>query len=173
MSPAWVVLAGEETDMLRIAKILLVAAVVAWAVVGLWTNLAELGSVTGAVAAVTSMGTVPADDPLRGRATTSELIIFAGGAFILLFKLATAGLCAAGVWRMWSSRSAEAGAFAKAKNLALAGCSVAVLGLFVGWIVIAEEWFETFRSAHDAGELAFRFGGFIGLIALMVATRDE
>ncbi len=46
--------------------------------------------------------------------------------------------------------------------------------LFFGCIVIADERFETYRLAHDAaGELAFCFGGFIGLIALLVATHDD
>ncbi|HUO12810.1 MAG TPA: DUF2165 family protein [Caulobacteraceae bacterium] len=159
--------------MLRIVKILLVVGVLAWAVVGLWDNLAGWRETNAAVMAVTSMKTLPPGGPERWRAIADAPVILAGAVFILLFKLATVGLCAAGAWRMWTRRSADADTFGKAKTLALAGCSIAVLGLFIGWIVIAEEWFETYRSAHDAGELAFRYGGFIGVIALLVATRDE
>jgi hypothetical protein len=41
--------------------------------------------------------------------------------------------------------------------------------------VIGEGWFEMWRSVslQAAGDGAFRYGGFIALIALMVAARDQ
>ncbi len=57
----------------------------------------------------------------------------------------------------------------------LSGCVVAMLGVFLGWIVLGEQWFELWRSPElgAAGDAAFRYGGFIGIIALFVAIRDQ
>ncbi|HRX40567.1 MAG TPA: hypothetical protein P5072_14110, partial [Parvularculaceae bacterium] len=62
------------------------------------------------------------------------------------------------------------------KTLALAGCMVLVFMLFAGWIIIAETWFELWRSdvmRSAALDAAFRCAGFIGLIALIVGSREE
>ena len=48
--------------------------------------------------------------------------------------------------------------------------------LFSGWIVIAETWFELWRSEvmrEAALDAAFRYCGMIGLIALFVGMHDE
>jgi predicted small integral membrane protein len=48
--------------------------------------------------------------------------------------------------------------------------------LFGGFIVVAEGWFELWRSAAMRAEVldaAFRYGGMIALIGLLVATGDE
>tara|TARA_R110001599_G_scaffold115128_3_gene281490 strand:- start:410 stop:643 length:234 start_codon:yes stop_codon:yes gene_type:complete len=77
---------------------------------------------------------------------------------------------------MWRTRAGAAAAFAKAKTLALAGCAVAILMLFSGWIVIADTWFELWRSdvlREAALDSAFRYCGMIGLIALFVGIHDE
>ena len=77
---------------------------------------------------------------------------------------------------MWTARAGDAAAFSKAKTYALAGCAVAIFMLFTGWIVIAETWFELWRSEvlrEAALDAAFRYCGMIGLIALFVGMRDE
>jgi predicted small integral membrane protein len=161
--------------MLRIVKILLVASVAAWAALGALGNLLDWQGTTGVIGAVTSMATF-AGGPERWRATANPVVILGAAALIVLFKLMTLALCAAGAWRMWGARKSEAAAFDSAKALALTGCAVAVLGLFVGWIVIGEQWFEYWRSdamREAAGGSALRYGVFIALIALIVGARDE
>jgi predicted small integral membrane protein len=147
--------------MLRITKILLVLSVALWGVLGALGNVEDWKGTTGAVAAVASMSTFLGGAE-RWQATTNPLIIGAAAACIVLFKIATAGLCLAGASRMWERRKGDAGTFGEAKGLALAGCGVAVLGLFVGWIVLGEGWFEFWRSdalRESAGGGAFRYGG--------------
>ena len=161
--------------MLRLAKILLVASVALWALLGAIGNVVDFNGTTHAVGGVTSMATF-AGGPERWRATANPAVILAGAAFIMAFKLATVVLCSAGAWRMWAQRNSDAQAFRAAKTLALTGCAVAVLGLFLGWIVIGEQWFEYWRSdamREAAGGSAFRYGGFIALIALMVGAKEE
>lgn len=160
--------------MLRITKILLVKSVALWGLLGGIGNIGDWRGTTGAVGAVASMATVAGGE--RWHATTSPLIIGAAAVCIVLFKLIAAGLCIAGAWRMWTHRKDDAQTFGAAKHLALAGCGVAVLGLFLGWIVLADGWFELWRSdamREAAGGSAFRYGGFIALIALMVGSRND
>lgn len=161
--------------MLRLAKIALAMSVALWALLGPWGNIGDLHGTAYAVGGVTSMATF-AGGPERWRATANPAVILAGAAFILAFKLATVVLCSAGAWRMWGQRKSDAAAFGAAKTMALTGCAVAVLGLFLGWIVIGEQWFEFWRSdamREAAGGSAWRYGGFIALIALMIGAREE
>jgi predicted small integral membrane protein len=160
--------------MLRILKIILVLSVAAWGLVGVFGNILDWNGTTEAVGAATSMATFEggADD---WRATSNLAIILAGALFIVSFKSACAILCLAGAWQMWTARAGDAAAFAKAKTLALAGCAVAIFMLFFGWIVIAESWFELWRSEamrEAALDAAFRYCGIIGLIALFVGMHD-
>lgn len=58
----------------------------------------------------------------------------------------------------------------------MTGCAIAVTMLLGGFIVIAETWFELWRSDVMRGPVlgsAFRYAGLITLIALFVATRDD
>lgn len=159
--------------MLRIMKIGLVLSVALWAVLGARGNLIDWKGTVGAVAAVTSMATF-ADGAGRLEATTNPAVILAGAVFIVLFKVITAVLCVAGAWRMAAQRTSDPETFGRAKTWALTGCAVAVFGLFLGWTVIGEGWFEFWRSdaLRPAADGAFRYGGYIALIALMVGARD-
>ena len=110
------------------------------------------------------------------RATSSVPVIWAGALFITLAKTTTGVLCLLGALRMWAARKRDASAFAKSKELALAGCGIGMILLFAGWIVIAESWFELWRSdamRDIALQSAFRYGGMITLIALFVANSDD
>lgn len=160
--------------MLRLTKILLVATVAAWAFLGALGNVTDWNGTIGAVSAATSMSTFD-EVPASGRATSHPAVIWAGALFILSLKLLTGAMCAAGATRMWLARKADAAAFAGAKTLALTGCGVAMFMLFAGWIVIAETWYELWRSAPMLEPVlgsAFRYFGIIGLTALYVGA-DE
>ena len=123
--------------MLRITKILLIAAVAVFLLLGATFNIAGWNGTLGAVAATTTMATIEgrADN---WKATSSPAVIVGGAAFIVVMKILAGLLCAAGVVRMWTTRNHEPAAFSSSKALALAGCGVAMLLLFLGWIVIAE-----------------------------------
>ena len=160
--------------MLRTMKIVLILSVAVSGIVGAFGNINDWAGTKGAVAATTSMATF--EGGASWRATSNPAVILTGAVLIPLFKTIGALLCLAGAWRMWSARAADAAAFAKAKTLALAGCMVLVFMLFAGWIVIAETWFELWRAdvmRSAALESAFRYAGFIGLMALIVGAREE
>jgi len=161
--------------MLRMTKIILAAFVALWALLGAFFNVFHWGDTTGAVAATTSMSTFEggAED---WRATSSPVIIWMGALFITVLKATAGVLCLIGAVKMWSARKGDAPAFVKAKETALSGFAVAMILLFGGWIVIAETWFELWRSdamRDVALQSAFRYGAMITLIALFVETKDD
>lgn len=161
--------------MLRITKIVLVITVALWGLLGAFHNVLDWGGTLGAVGAATSMATFEGGAE-SWQATSSPVVIWLGALFIMLSKLTAGVLCLRGAFGMWAARNQDATSFAEAKLSALAGCSIAVIMLFGGFIVIAEGWFELWRSdsmRHLVLDSAFRYAGLITLIALFVSTRDE
>lgn len=161
--------------MLRTIKVLLVLAVGIWGLIGALGNLLNWNGVVAKVAETTAMSGWKTD-LIGWREVSNPVLVHLGAAMIPAAKLTFGLLCLMGAWRMWRARSAGGIAFEQAKSLALAGCGVALLMLFVGWIVIADTWFEAWRSGgpmQGALGTAFRYAGFAGLIALFVGARDD
>ena len=161
--------------MVRIVKIVLIITVALWGLVGALDNILGWSQSLGAVAAVTSMATVEGGAE-SWQATTNPVIMWLGALFIMLSKLTTGVMCAIGAGRMWQSRGGDVADFRAAKAIALTGCGIAVIMLFGGFLVIAESWFEFWRSEGPirmALSGAFRYAGMIALIAIFVATTDE
>lgn len=161
--------------MLRIAKIYLVLMVSLWALVGAFHNIASWSGTIQAVEAATSMVTFEGGAE-SWQATSNPVIVWGGALFIILSKLAAGILCAIGALRMWQTRASDSVIFIKSKEIALVGCAVAVAMLFGGFIVVAESWFELWKSDAMRGPVldsAFRYGGMIALIALFVTSRDD
>jgi len=162
--------------MLRTMKILLVLAVAAWGFVGVLLNVLNWTENTlPGVAAATSMATFEGGAD-SWQATSNPVVIWLGALFIAGSKLVAGLLCLVGAVQMWNARGADGVTFTTAKELALTGCAVAMFMLFGGFIVVAESWFEMWRSdvLRDASlQSAFRYGGMIALIALFVAMRED
>lgn len=161
--------------ILRVTKVLLILSVALWGLIGVYGNIADWGGTVFAMEATTSMSAFEggSDD---WRATTNPAIILLGSLYIIALKTICALLCFTGAWQMWNARAADTKAFASAKTYALAGCAVAIFMLFSGWIVIAETYFELWRSDiwRDAAlDSAFRYCGMIGVIALIVGARED
>jgi predicted small integral membrane protein len=90
-----------------------------------------------------------------------------------IVKIVLAGTVA--VVRMWSARNASGAEFAAAKNLALAGCGIFAIMLFGGFTVVAEGWFELWRSNAMGGlvlNTPYRYLGSILLIELFIASKE-
>ncbi|MFT5677467.1 MAG: putative small integral membrane protein [Paraglaciecola sp.] len=160
--------------MLKKVKSIMMLTVALWGFVGVIHNVVDWNGTLGAVGAVTSMTSiVGATDSWQ--ATSNPLVIWTGALFIMLSKLVTGVLCTIGAIGMWRAKNSDNTAYCAAKKIALSGCAVAIVMLFGGFIVIAESWFELWRSESMIGPVlqsAFRYGGMIGLIALFVASKD-
>ncbi len=105
----------------------------------------------------------------------STFLALLGAVFILILKLVAGGLALTGALQMWMARHANAVTFAKSQELVLAGIGVAVFMLFFGWIVIAETWFELWRSDLFRGlalQSAFRYGLFMIGIGLFISIKE-
>ena len=137
-------------------------------------NVLHWDETLGSVEAVTSMVTFEGGAE-SWQATSNPLVLWLGALFIMLSKLSAGVLCMMGAGRMWQSRNANMSDFSAAKNIALAGCGIAVIMLFGGFIVIAESWFELWRSEAMGAVLsaALRYGSMIALIAIFVAAPDD
>ena len=161
--------------MVRIVKTGLISTVALWGFLGALGNILDWNQALGAVAAVTSMATFEGGTE-SWQATRNPVIVWLGALFIMLSKLTAGGMCALGAARMWQSRGGDVADFNAAKAIALAGCGIAVIMLFGGFLVIAESWFELWRS-QDTMRLAlsdaFRYAGMIVLIAIFVAMTDD
>lgn len=160
--------------MIRIVKIGLIITVVFWGFFGALGNVLHWDETLSSVTAVTSMVTYEGGSE-SWQATSNPLVTWLGALFIMLSKLSAGILCMVGARRMWQSRNGSVTDFSAAKGTALAGCGIAVIMLFGGFIVIAESWFELWRSEAMGGVLsaALRYGSMIALIAIFVAAPDS
>ena len=155
-------------------KALLVAAVALWGLVGVLQNLLDWPGTLGAVAAATSMSTFEGGAD-SWQATRNPIVVWLGALFIAGSKAAAAALCAMAAGGMWRFRRGDDAAFAPARRMALVGCGVALFMLFAGFTVIAESWFELWRSDALRGpvlESALRYAAMIALIGLFVASSE-
>jgi len=161
--------------VVRTVKIGLIGTVALWGFIGALGNVLDWNQTLGAVAAVTSMASFEGGAG-SWQATTNPLVIWLGALFIMLSKVTTGVMCSVGAVQMWQSRRNDASDFRAAKAFGLTGCAIAVIMLFGGFLVIAESWFELWRS-EDTIRLAltdaFRYAGMIALIAIFVATTDD
>ena len=161
--------------MVRVIKILLIVAVALWGFVGALHNIIDWSGTLGAVNAATSMSTFEGGAE-SWQATSRPVIVWLGALFIVCSKLTAAVLCSWGAFKMWQNRHALATDFTTAKEMALAGCGVAIFMLFTGFIVIAESWFGLWQSEvmrEPVLDSAFRYAGLSALIALFVGNQES
>ena len=159
--------------MIRYLKILLVALVALWGLIGVVNNLAEPDNVYTAVQDVASM---PAFEVGEGPpwATDNPVIIWLGVALIIAGKAAALVFCGLGVLAMLRHAGSAPAQFQASKAWAILGCGAALAMLFGGFTVIGEGLFLMVLdpASIPAGAAAFRYGGFIGLIMIFVAQRE-
>ena len=160
--------------MLKRSKAIMIVLVALWGFVGAFQNLINWNGTLGAIGAVTSMATIDGGTE-SWQATSNILVIWLGALFIVISKVATGILCFIGSVGMWRAKESDLSAYTSAKKVALTGCAVAMIMLFGGFIVIAESWFELWRSESMLGPVlqsSFRYGGMIALVALFVASKE-
>ena len=158
--------------MLRFAKIFLVFAAAVWGLLGTIGNLADISTVYEQVREVTTMSGIPegVGPPWR---TANPVVVSIGVLAIVLAKVAALTAGVGGV-HMLKNVNAGTAEFERSKKLAVAGCAVAFGLIYLSFTVAAEGAFFMFYSPRfaDAGELAFRLSGSLGLIAIFVAQRE-
>ncbi|WP_017298457.1 DUF2165 family protein [Nodosilinea nodulosa] len=157
----------------RISKTLLVASIGLLALVIVLNNLTDYSANFRYIQHVLSMDTVLADSQLTWRAVASPTLQRATYGAIIATEFAIAMLCLAGTVRLMQNIGGSGAAFNQAKATAICGLTLAFLFWFVGFMVIAGEWFTMWQSADWNGQQpAFRFIGCVGFVLLYLSLTD-
>jgi predicted small integral membrane protein len=160
---------------LRLAKVALVAALAAFALVVAYDNIVDYDSNYQFVRHVLSMDTTFPGNALMGRAITDERVWRAAYATIIVAEGLTGLLLAAGALRMVLNLKAPAAAFERAKGLVYLGGALAFLVWFFGFMVVAGEYFAMWQSRDWNGQAAaFRiYTAVLGVLILLALPERE
>ena len=157
-------LGREEMDrersmfVMRLAKIAIIAALAAFALMVAYNNVVDYDSNYQFVRHVLSMDTTFPDNTLRSRAIDNETVWRAAYALIIATEALTGLLLAFGAFMLLRQLRASAKIFNHVKLWAVAGLTLGFGLWFVGFIVIAGEYFVMWQSNMWNGqEGAFRF----------------
>jgi predicted small integral membrane protein len=160
--------------IVRIAKILMIAALAAFALIVAYDNIADYGSNYQFVQHVLSMDTTFGGNALKDRAITSETIWHLAYALIIAAEGATGVLLACGALVLLTRLRSPAALFNRGKAWAVAGLTVGFGLWFFGFLVIAGEYFAMWQSKLWNGqEAAFRFTAVILAVLIYVSLPDD
>lgn len=160
--------------MIRIIKIVLLAAVAAWGLAGGLANLAGYESGIKTVSSVVSMETLPPGAGPESPEPPNPTLVTLGYGFIWSFKLIGGALALIGAVLMWRRRRADVDTFRQAKKWGIAGCAVMFFMLFVGFSLIAIGPFKLYLSPMiSAVYQAAAFATQIGLVMVFLAQEDH
>jgi predicted small integral membrane protein len=160
--------------VIRLAKVLMVGALAAFAFVVTYDNIVDYGANYQFVQHVLSMDTTFPDSTLKDRAITSPELWKAAYAIIIAAEGLTALLLAVGAVALLIRLRATAQAFNKAKAWAVAGLTVGFGVWFFGFLVVAGEYFTMWQShSWNAQEAAFRFAMVILGVLIFLALPDH
>jgi predicted small integral membrane protein len=158
----------------RISKTLLVASIGLLALVIVINNLTDYNANFMYIQHVLSMDTVFPDSQLTWRAIASPPVqkLFYGA--IIATEATITVLCLTGAVQLLRAIGASGSTFNQAKATAIYGLTLAFLFWFVGFMVVAGEWFTMWQSLDWNGQQpAFRFIGCVGFVLIYLSLVDE
>jgi predicted small integral membrane protein len=157
----------------RIAKVLLVGALAAYAFIVAYDNVVDYESNYQFVRHVLSMDTTFPDNALMHRAITNESVWSAVYALIIACEWLTCVLLAIGALALLVRLRAPAAMFNRAKVWAIAGLIVGFGLWFFGFLVVAGEYFAMWQSQTWNGQqAAFRIAVVVLAILIFVSLPD-
>jgi predicted small integral membrane protein len=158
----------------RLSKAALTAAVGLYLALVVFNNLTDYGTNYAFVQHVLAMDTTFPGNQEMWRALHATWMINAFYVSIIAWEAAACTLIFAGAWRMWQARSAPAPAFARAKQLAIAGLALNMLQWLVAFIAVGGEWFLMWQSQTWNGlQTAGRMFVIAGVTLLFVSAADD
>jgi predicted small integral membrane protein len=158
----------------RLARIALVAGVGLYLALVVFNNLTDYGSNHAFVQHVLAMDTTFPGNAGMWRAIRAPWAVHAFYVSIILWEALACALIAAGAWRMWRARTAPASAFARAKQLAIAGLALNMLQWLVAFIAVGGEWFLMWQSGTwNGSEVAGRMFMVAGVTLLFVSVPED
>jgi predicted small integral membrane protein len=158
--------------IVRLAKIVMTAALAAFAFIVTYDNLIDYDSNYEFVKHVLSMDTTFPGNRLMGRAITDPALWKLGYAAIIAAEGLTFVLLAAASVAMLLALRAPAEAFQRSKALMVAGAALGFLVWFFGFMVVGGEYFAMWQSKSWNGqEAAFRF--YITLLGVLIFVNQR
>lgn len=160
--------------MVRLAKVALVAAVAAFALIVAYDNIVDYGSNYEFVRHVLSMDTTFPNNALIGRAIVDPRVWTAAYVAIIAVEGLTSLLLFVGAWALLTRLKSPAGEFNRAKGWAVAGLTLGFGLWFFGFLVVAGEYFAMWQSQTWNGQqAAFRLTTVILGVLIFVSLPDE
>lgn len=157
---------------MKLLKIALVAGMALVMTITTINNILMPAATYGAIALALSMSTTFHNAMEMWRAIVNPGLLWVIAVLIIVAEAVGALLCWIGVARLWGAR-ADTARFNQSKSMALIGLTWVALFYFVGWLVIANEWFAMWQSTKmNVLQDAFRLFGEALLIAIWVNTAD-
>jgi predicted small integral membrane protein len=159
----------------RLAKITMIAGLAAFALIVAYDNIVDYDSNYEFVRHVLSMDTTFAGNALKSRAITNETLWHVAYALIIAVEAATGLLLAFGALALLARLRSAAAIFNRAKVWAVAGLAMGFGLWFIGFLVVAGEYFAMWQSKIWNGqEAAFRITTVIlGVLIYVSLTDDE
>jgi predicted small integral membrane protein len=160
--------------LFRVAKVVMVAALAAFAFIVTWDNIVDYKSNYDFVTHVLSMDTTLPNNQLMDRAIADPRIWTAAYAAIIAVEGLTCLLLAVGALALLTRLTAPAERFSRAKVWAVAGLTVGFGLWFFGFLVVAGEYFAMWQSQTWNGqEAAFRVTMVILGVLIFVTLPDR
>jgi predicted small integral membrane protein len=142
----------------RIAKVVMVASLAAFAFIVTFDNITDYGSNFEFVRHVLSMDTTFPGNALLYRAITEPPLWHAAYIAIIIGEGLTCIAFTVGAVALLGKLHASAAAFERAKRFTIIGATLAFLVWFTGFMVVGGEWFAMWQSkVWNGQEAAFRF----------------
>jgi len=158
--------------ILRIAKILLVFAVAIYYSLVVFNNTTDYSSNYQFVSHVLMMDSTFPGNQGMWRALNSPAWHTAFYVSIIAWEMVTALLCWWGGLRLAGAARGTAPAFNRAKGVAIAALTLALLMWLVAFLSVGGEWFLMWQSKIWNGQEAPRMFAVIGIVLLFVAQPD-
>ena len=156
----------------RYAKIAMALCLAAFCLLVAFDNITDYGTNYLAVQHVLSMDTTFAGNALMYRSITSPALWHLIYGLLIAAEIVTGVLFLAGAIRLFQVRYAPAAIFNQSKIYVIAACLLAFLVWFLGFMVIAGEWFAMWQSATwNFQESTFRF--YVTVLAVLIFVNQS
>jgi predicted small integral membrane protein len=160
--------------IVRLAKVAMTAALAAFAFIVTYDNIVDYGTNYEFVKHVLSMDTTFPGNKLMGRAITDPWVWTLGYAAIIAAEGLVFVLLGIATLAMLFALRAPAAGFQRAKTWLVAGVALGFMVWFVGFMVVAGEYFAMWQSKTWNGqEAAFRFYMTLLAVLIFVNQKDE
>ncbi len=157
----------------RISKVCIACGLALFAFIVAFNNITDFDTNFAFVNHVLRMDTTAPGNPLMYRAVTSDTLLHIAFIGIIGVELGVCLSFLAGALSLWRARNASPLAFVRSKKWIYVGAMLAFLLWYIGFLVIAGEWFLMRQSkVWNTMESAFRIHAAM-LLALIYISQAE